>query len=285
MKSILTSFASLAIFVLILFGYFSLQNSKPTPIIPQKVEIENEKPVLSDLEITVLNTGKSDCIVVQTPNKVLMIDTAERKNLQQISNFLQGNDISHIDYLIITHFDKDHVGSAGEIISTFSVGEIYEPNYTRQSDHVTRYRDAISEKETALHVLTQKQTLAYDGIEVTLLPTLLDLDSEDGNNQSIIIEIDSSTHSYLFMGDAEDIRIHEFLQTNTKGFDFIKMPHHGKWHIMLEELLTTTSPSLVAITSSLEEPPEDATLNLLSRLEIDAWLSPQGDLEVVTMLE
>ncbi|MBR5746568.1 MAG: MBL fold metallo-hydrolase, partial [Clostridia bacterium] len=64
------------------------------------------------LTFDVLDIGKADCIVMRHKGQVLLIDTGEEENLPEIESHLSSRGISKIDYLILSHFDKDHVGGA-----------------------------------------------------------------------------------------------------------------------------------------------------------------------------
>ena len=61
------------------------------------------------LEVTILDTGKSDCIFIEIGDKTIMIDTGLDRNGEQILASLHEKGIDHIDYLILTHLDKDHI--------------------------------------------------------------------------------------------------------------------------------------------------------------------------------
>lgn len=278
--------------VVLLFLVFQVTNTQETSFVPstdsvmvkESIEVDITKDDSDQLEITILNTGKSDCIIIQTASRVIMIDTAEKDNYSQIQSVLQEKNINVIDILIITHFDKDHVGGAGDIISNFQVGEIFEPDYVRDSTHVQRYRQAITDKNAKVTTLTDIVALEFDNMVLELQPTFLPLDSSDDNNHSIITSLQTEHESFLFMGDAEVLRLHEFVQTNSQHYDFVKMPHHGRWNMMLESFLTNVQPQYVVITCSNEEPAEDATLKLLERLHISYWLTSDGTVDVLDYL-
>ncbi|MDO4555742.1 MAG: MBL fold metallo-hydrolase, partial [Lachnospiraceae bacterium] len=69
-----------------------------------------EEGTLPILTVTILKVGKADAIMIQTEDKVMMIDTGEEDDKDKLAIFLKQENISKVDYLIITHFDKDHVG-------------------------------------------------------------------------------------------------------------------------------------------------------------------------------
>ena len=50
-----------------------------------------------------------------------MIDCAEKDDGKDIAEFLEKKGITNLDYLIITHFDKDHIGGAAKVLHSVYV--------------------------------------------------------------------------------------------------------------------------------------------------------------------
>ena len=74
------------------------------------------------LAIDVLNVGKADCSVLFYQDSVIVIDTGEEDNAHEIVSFLQSKNVDKIDYLIHSHFDKDHLPIRPDGIHQISYG-------------------------------------------------------------------------------------------------------------------------------------------------------------------
>ena len=88
-----------------------------------------------DFSIYFFNAGKADAILINNNNRYIMIDTAEDKFSDNILKYFKDNNIDTIDYLIITHFDKDHVGGASKIIDNINVKNVFQSNYPKDSEY------------------------------------------------------------------------------------------------------------------------------------------------------
>ena len=88
----------------------------------------------SGLYIEFLSTGKSDCAIIQADELNIICDTAYEWNYSQIEERLKVLGIVSIDVMILTHFDKDHIGSAGHIINEIDVETVYMPDYEEESE-------------------------------------------------------------------------------------------------------------------------------------------------------
>ena len=60
-----------------------------------------------------------------------MIDTGLDGNGQKIVDFLNNEDIDTIDYLIISHLDKDHIGGSDIIMDQMTINEVIQKLQSR----------------------------------------------------------------------------------------------------------------------------------------------------------
>ena len=77
--------------------------------------------------------GKADAIFLRgtdddgTPFSVL-IDTGEADDAPEITEKLRAAGVDTLDYLILTHFDKDHIGGLPTLLSEISADHILMPD-------------------------------------------------------------------------------------------------------------------------------------------------------------
>ena len=110
--------------------------------------IYGNKKVSSDYDFKIyfFNAGKADAILLSKNDKYILIDTGEESLSDDILKYFQANNITRLEYLIITHFDKDHVGSASSIIDNIEIGEVLESNSPKESEYYTNYLNSLSNK-------------------------------------------------------------------------------------------------------------------------------------------
>ena len=79
-------------------------------------------PTIYDgMKVYAFNAGKADSFLIYNADFSVLIDTGEKELGDTIIEYLNANDIKKLDYLIVTHFDKDHIGSADEILESVDV--------------------------------------------------------------------------------------------------------------------------------------------------------------------
>lgn len=267
-------FKFLLLFNLILLtACHSSMSNKENPL-PQTIDLSQ-----APLEITILETGKSDCIIIEIKDKTVMIDTGLDENGQKIIDFLNNEHIDAIDYLIISHLDKDHIGGSNVIMDHITVNEVIQPNYTRDTKQYNEYKKALDTHHLTTHYLTNDLTFELNEATFTIHAPLQE-EYEQSNNYSLITSVSYGDHSFLFTGDAEAIRLSEFLSTHPQHYTLLKLPHHGRYSDYLDTLLKTTSPTYGVITCSEEEYPDIQVLELLAQNQVNTLMTSDGQVTI-----
>ena len=239
--------------------------------------------------IRVLDTGKSDCILITLDDAVILMDTADADDYAEIADTLQSLGISRIDHLILTHFDNDHIGSAAKIIEDFHVVQVYMPNYVRDSGLYRSLMESLEEQasRTAVTKLNDDFEIALPAgklwINVSrVYPELshevpIPEDSMD-NDLSLICGLSLDEFSALFMGDAEKARCEDFLmQTAYAGqYDFVKLPHHGNHNKALRDILSASGVKYGVICSDAFANIEAEVVTLMRNLGALTYYSYNG---------
>lgn len=235
------------------------------------------------LKIYFFNAGKADSCIIYNDEFAVMIDTGEKELGEEILTYLENNNITKLDYLIITHFDKDHVGSASTIINSIEVDNVIQSNYPKESKVYNKYLSALENKGIEAVTLREDLEFSFGDIYFTINPPLEEVYSNnESNNSSLIVSLKYKNNSFLFMGDAENLRIKEYLNTNNLSYDFLKVPYHGHYQTTLDELIEVIKPKYSVITSSLEEKEDDTTLELLSNIGSKTYLTRNGSILITS---
>lgn len=233
-----------------------------------------------NFKIYFFNAGKADCILISNNGKYIMIDTGEESLSSEILAYFNTNNITKLDYLIITHFDKDHVGSASRIINSIEIDNILQSNCPKESEYYTNYLNALTEKNITPITISGDETFTLEELNIVVNGPTDIYDSNESNNSSLIVEINYKNTNYLFMGDSQNDRIKDYLEQSDKEFDFIKIPYHGNYQKRLSDLIEATNPHYAVVTCSSTEPDISETMELLKGMNINYYLTKDGSITV-----
>ena len=237
------------------------------------------------LSVKFFNAGKADAILLYTDESAVLIDTGLDGFAPYILHTLNELDIQTLDTLILTHFDKDHIGSADEILESVEVGRVLVSDWAKDSDE---YADLMAALETAgieSEVVFGDDQVSFmlDGAEYTVDgPDASDYDKDDSNNSSLIVTVQYGQTSFLLMGDAQNERIEEFLSQDSSEYDVLKVPYHGNYQKQLKNLIPSADPEYAVITCSSSEGGEAKTLDLLEEYDVEVFLTSEGNVNIVS---
>ena len=240
----------------------------------------NKKNKEYNFKIYFFNAGKADCILISNNDKYIMIDTGEEELGGEILSYLKNNNITKLDYLIITHFDKDHVGSSSKIIDNIQIDNVLQSNYPKESVYYTNYINSLANKNITPQTISEDISFTLGDLNIVVNGPAKIYDSNESNNSSLIVSINYKETNYLFMGDSQNDRIKDYLAEHNEKYDFIKIPYHGHYQKKLDNLLETIQAEYAVITSSNNEPEDDETLDLLKEFNINYYLTRNGSVTI-----
>lgn len=235
-----------------------------------------------ELHVFCFQAGKADAFLLWNAESAVLIDTGESGFGKTILAKLKELSIDRLDALIITHFDKDHVGGAKKLLESIEIRTIYQSNCPKEgASAYEKYLSALEALSLTPITVRSAQSFTVGGVGFRIDPPAEETYPEDAsNNSSLIVSVSCGETKLLFTGDAEALRLAELLAVDPGHFDLIKLPHHGSWYGALPTLLRLTTPAYAVITSSEDEPEDPKTTALLSQLGICSLLTREGAIRI-----
>ena len=228
------------------------------------------------------SVAETDAFVLMNGEHVTLIDTGLDKKADKLVEFLKEQGVTRIDELIITHFDKDHVGGADYILSGFEVGTVYTTYRSKDSDDIISYDEALSAAGLTETVVEEITTFTADGVSYTIYPPQSRMYADSiSNNSSLVIKVSVGENSMLFAGDTEFERIRELMGTPGLESVILKVPHHGRLAANSRQFIEYISPEYAIITSSESEPADQEVLDILDSLGVTTYFTLDGNVTIV----
>src|SRR5579862_9349790 len=135
------------------------------------------KPLQKPLQIYFIDVeGGQATLIVSPSGESLLIDTGwpdnEGRDSDRIVAAAHNAGIKQIDYVLITHYHRDHVGGVPQLVDGIKVGTFVDHGPNLEDSEVTRTAYAAYEKAIAGHahvVVKPGWGLPIKGIEVKVL--------------------------------------------------------------------------------------------------------------------
>lgn len=209
------------------------------------------------LDVTVFDVGKADAILLKLPDgRYAMIDTGFPETAPRLIKELKALKVKTIDLIVLTHFDRDHVGGYPHILEAFKVGRVvqsYDPKDKKKEPLVKVGTKIIDEKGLTMTVLGPEK--AYD----------------DENDASLVTRLDFGDISFLFAGDAVEKAQADILKANvTLRANVLKVPHHGRYTKFSPRPFFSAVKAAYAVITCDEkngDPPEGSVMRMLDEAD------------------
>jgi competence protein ComEC len=189
-----------------------------------------------ELRVTFIAVGQGDSALVRFPgSRVMLIDGGGAfggtfdPGERIVAPYLWSQKIMHVDYVAVSHPDRDHFGGLIFIVRNFAPTEFWSSGVGSTDESYARLIDAVSEmhaRTMPCNAVAPGRTIG--GAEVRCLwPAANALEAKD-NNLSAVIRVGYRGQAILFAGDLEAKGERELIAT---GADLhaaiLKAPHHG----------------------------------------------------------
>ena len=205
-----------------------------------------------EYNIYFLKAINADSIIIQSENANILIDTAEEKDNTTLALKLSELNITKIDYLIITHPDKDHIGNASFIINNYNVLNIIETSFDKGSNLQKIFKENLKKQSNINHIVLQDDyNFEIENMHFKILVPNESKYKED-NDYSLVTYLNIGKINFMFTGDIEQTRIKEQLEKENMDVDVYKIPHHGRYNNLSLDLIKKVTPEYAISTGDTD---------------------------------
>ena len=205
-------------------------------------------PSGQNLTIHFLDVGQGDSILIEYDDKDMLIDAGESDQGKIVTDYLQDQGISTLDYVVATHPHSDHIGGMNDILNNFQVEHFIDSGFPHTSKTYENMLTTIDQKNIPFEVSQAGQAIEFDpavDIEVLNPGTTY---SDDLNENSVVLKVSYGEVSFLLMGDA-GLESEENIMG--AGYDvdsdILKVGHHASRSASGATFISAVSPEISII--------------------------------------
>ncbi len=250
-------------------------------------QTENETALTLDF----YKIGKADAVLIRgtnadgTPFSVL-VDTGEADDAPEITEKIKASGVDSLNYLILTHFDKDHIGGLPAVLAEIPTENILMPDYVGEGEPYEAMTALFENGSYPTQVLTEDTQFTLGKTQFSVsVPKQDTYAKKQDNNASLVVTVTHGTQILYLAGDAESLRQKELIsELSAAGITetaLLKVPHHGVYNDGIDAFFAVCNPAHAIITCSDKNPPDPETLSYLNALDTKTYLTADGDIRVV----
>lgn len=232
------------------------------------------------LDVYVWDIGQADSILLQYDGYNVLIDAGEQDDGEDIVQALAAHGVEKLDLFIVTHYDKDHIGGADAVLSSFPIDRMLAPDYTVDTKQYRQMQTAMRTTGITAEYLREDTAFSIGDATYTVWVSTVPYEDND-NEQSLVVKVNYDGVKLLFAGDAEERWLRSLtLSGRELGCDVLKLPHHGVFDANLSVFFAVTLPTHVIVTDSEKNPMETETQEVLDYFETDYRCTKDGDIHL-----
>lgn len=193
------------------------------------------------LKICMFDVGQGDGIYIRTPDRQNILIDGGSSSKSKIGTYILSNGIKYhgagtIDYMIITHSDKDHYSGALELLesSDICVVNLVLPAISNPDDAYKALEVAALNKGCRLHYIGRGDRLVVGEVSFTCLNPDRRMYA-DKNEGSIVFWLQYESFDMLFTGDIDSVVEDELIRNEMLAtsletgnrMEVLKVAHHG----------------------------------------------------------
>lgn len=235
-----------------------------------------------DTEVTALDVGQGDSIVVRAGDKVLLVDGGPRPD--GLVPLLVDRGIHRIDVVALSHAHPDHCGGLPAVIENLDVGSVWITPRRFRDECAQRMLDACIRTATPVHIVRDGDRLALGPIHATAMTQDVTFRRSPENNSSLVLRVQLQSRRVLLTGDIER-EAESALLDRMKKCDILKVAHHGSRSSSTEAFLDAVHPRVALISCgrhNLFGHPHPSVIDALRRRGVRVWRTDQDGSITVT---
>lgn len=219
---------------------------------------------------TMLDIGQGDCFVLEEKEGFnILIDGGSSDvssvGTYRIAPYLKCRGVSRLDYVFISHGDKDHTSGVLELLLSgeIKIDCLVMTKFALRDEAYMELLEAAKKRGIRILYIGKGDFFTLGKIKITCLyPETKD--EGTGNEQSMVLLVECSGIKTLFTGDLTEEK-EAFIDLG--DIDVLKVAHHGSKYSTGQEFLEKTAPVISLISAGKDNIYGHPHEELIKRLE------------------
>ncbi len=216
------------------------------------------------LDMVLINIDHGDSIFLRSSKGETALIDAGYPDAGTL-RYLKEHGVDHLDLLIVTHHDEDHIGGVPEVLRAVEVDTYIENGQVIDTYYFNELEKALQETGVHRRIVRTGDRISFGELTLEVWnPSYARPDIV--NNNSIVLFLQVGKIRILLTGDIEKPIEERLIKSNRDlRMDILKVAHHAGNTSSIPAFLEAVSPKIAVYSASNNFPgfPNEDTLDLL----------------------
>ena len=240
------------------------------------------EPYLGEFRVSVLDVGQGQAVLIQTEGKNYLVDCGGSGNkaaADKVAAYLGSRGVFRLDGIIVTHYDKDHVGGVPYLLKRLPVERLYLPVVEDSSGWKQKI---LTHNRGEVCWVDRNMIIPVGEGEICLFASEI---QESDNESSLCILFQKADYDILITGDRGIVgEVILLLEEQLPQLEALVVGHHGASGSTGAFLLEHLNPQTAVISVGADNPYGHPSKSVLERLEEYGCKIRRTDLEGTIVL-
>ena len=203
------------------------------------------------LDALVLDVGQGQSVLLSSGDAFALADCGSANSWYDAggiaADHLMTMGCGKLDYLILTHYDSDHVNGLAGLLARLRVETLLLPSGTAGNEAEREVRTLAEAHGVRIQTIQRKETIPLGEAELTVFPPVGE--SEEDNENGLSVLAAAGETELLITGDMDRATERSLLEAyDLPRAEYLVAGHHGSRNSTSQELLDALKPEAVLIS-------------------------------------
>ena len=202
------------------------------------------------LEAVMLDVGQGQCVLLASGGKYALVDCGSGSSWYDAGELaahqLETMGCTELDYLILSHYDKDHISGVAGLLARMDAAEVLVTEGTDDEAVQAAVLETAAAHGAEVRTVSEETALALGKARLRVFPPVGD---SDDNERSLVVLVSLGEQDLLLTGDLDRAAEKALLEAwDLPDIEYLAAGHHGSKTSTSAELLDALKPETVCIS-------------------------------------
>ncbi len=204
------------------------------------------------MKVHFIDVGQGSAALIESKGHFMLMDGGDSETSSKVVSYLKKQGVKKLDYVIVSHYDSDHLHGVVGALNAFKTDSVIAPGYKEDTRVYESFIQVVKQKKiTKIKPKVGKKYKLGKAKFTILAPNSGNY--SDVNNYSVAIRLVNGSNQFVITGDAEAESEYEILENKLKlSCDVFVAGHHGSANSSTQKFLQAMKPKYVVISAGAD---------------------------------